>query len=126
VLMSDVLKGQVPDLDDDVIDEQRNLRVIVIGEMIIGSSRSAITGILRGVLFDVDPEIEIRVDLSEAMGLIQASQLSFGGFELHHGTKIINMPGPFLVKAARLDEISPETQLCTLGLHLKKQQRYDT
>ena len=123
VLMSDVLKGQVSELDDVTVEQLKSEHVIVIGDMCIGPKRTAIMGILRGVLFDVDPEIEFRINLEEALGIIQASELSFAKFQLHHGVRIVEMPGPFLVKAARLDEIDATTQLCTLGLHLKKPLR---
>jgi len=125
ILMSDTLKGNVPVLEDEPAppDPLENQHVVVIAAKRVGSQVDAIVGILRGVLFDVDPEIEFRIQLSEAMDIIEAPGISFDGFELHHGERIINMGGPYLVKAARIDDISSKDQMCTLGLHLKKPAR---
>lgn len=123
VLMSDVLRGSVPELEGETAPAANH--VVVIADRITngGTKRDALVGVLRGILFDVDPEIEFRIALEEAMNIVQAPGLSFGGFELHHGERIIPMPGPFVVKAARIDDINVPDQLCTLSLHLKKQAR---
>lgn len=132
VLMSDVLRGNVPELEDAVEDASEKQvaeyhAVIVLAQKSIKDPNrpppQPFAGILRGVLFGLEPEIEFRVEMKEAMDIIEAPDLSFDGFELHHGERIIKMPGPFIIKAARIDEISPQEQLCTLGLHLKKQAR---
>lgn len=122
VLMSDALRGQVPGLDGDVPAPSAQ-HVIIIAERMIGDKSTPMVGVLRGVLLGVDPEIEFRCELKEALDVIEAQNLSFGRFELHHAERIVHVPGPFIVKAARIDEISPSDQLCTLGLHLVKPPR---
>jgi len=125
ILMSDTLKGHVPALEEEPLPEDplAGEHVVVIAAKRVANQRDAIVGILRSVLFDVDPEIEFRIQLSEAMDIIEAPGISFDGFELHHGERIIKMGGPYLVKAARIDDISSKDQMCTLGLHLKKPAR---
>ena len=128
VLMSEILKGNVPELEGDGEEAPVDLNVghvvVIATKRTAGSTQlSAIVGILRGVLFDVDPEIEFRVQLTEAMDIIETPGISFDGFELHHGERIIKIPGPYNVKTARIDEIAAAEQMCTLGLHLKKQAR---
>ena len=124
VLMSDVLKGNVPELEGDVTEGVPNNRhVVVIAEKVTAVKKEGLVGILRGVFFDTEPEISFRIELDEAMGLVEAPALSFNSFELHHGERIVKMPGPFIVKAARIDDISAQDQLCTISLHLMKQQR---
>jgi len=125
VLMSDSLRGQVPELEgEERPDPFQGKHVVVIAEKVVGNSTSGLIGVLRGIHLGVEPEIEFRIDLGEALGLIQAQDLSFTGFELHHGeSTVVKIPGPFIVKAARIDEISPADQLCTIGLHLMKQRR---
>lgn len=124
--MSDVLKGQVPEFDEEPSGDQHNAakHVILIAEKVTGGRTSGMVGVLRGILLGIDPEIEFRVELKEALDILQANNLVFTRFELHYGEDIVvPIPGPFIVKAARIDEISPVDQLCTLGLHLTKQSR---
>lgn len=124
VLMSDVLKGRVAELDArDDVSELMDDHVMVVAERVIKGAIDTMTGILRGVMFGIEPELEMRVDIKQAMEVVKAEDLSFKGFRLEHGDSVVEVPGPFVVKACRFDEISAEDQLCTLGLHLKKPAR---
>lgn len=125
VLMSEALRGQVPELEgEERPDELSGKHVVVAAEMRTGGQKKGLVGILRGVHLGAETEIEFRIDLTEALDIIKAPALSFGGFELHHEEKtVVAIPGPFVVKACRIDEIDPAAQLCTIGLHLVKQQR---
>jgi hypothetical protein len=125
VLMSEVLRGQVPELESEhPVDQLAHQHVVVIAEKIIGGKTEGMVGVLRGILLGTDPEIEFRAELKEALEILKANNLSFSRFELHLGeTLVVPIPGPFIVKAARIDEISPQDQLCTLGLHLTRPAR---
>lgn len=125
VLMSDVLKGQVPELENELpIDQVHGKHVVVIAQRTIGDRTDGMVGILRGLLLGESPEIEFRCEIKEALEVMQANSLSFSKFELHHGVDtVVPIPGPFIVKAARIDEISAQDQVCTLGLHLQRQAR---
>lgn len=126
VLMSDTLKGHVPSLEEDIdkFEEVQSKHVVVVAEKISGAQRTGLVGILRGVSLGVETEIEFRIDLREALEVIETPGLSFGRFALCHGEdKEIEIPGPFLVKEARIHDISVKDQLCTLGLHLVKPAR---
>jgi len=123
VLMSDVLRGQVPDLDEQIEANTQDLarkHVLVVAEKTVGAHVSGIVGILRGALLGPEPEIEFRCQINEALDIIEASSLVFNKFELHHDERVLSVPGPFTVKAAKIDEISAQDQLCTLGLHLSR------
>lgn len=125
VLMSEVLKGQLPELEGMHPVDQANVQhVVVIAEKIVGDTVQGMVGILRGILLGLDPEIEFRADLKESLEILKANNLKFTRFELHYGEDVlIPIVGPFIVKAARIDEISPVDHLCTLGLHLSRQTR---
>ena len=124
ILMSDVLKGNVPALDETTVEAMpQDRHVVVVADKVTASKREGLVGILRGVLFDADPEIGFRVELDEAMKLIEEPGVSFASFELHHGERVVKMPGPFTIKTARIDDISAQDQLCTISLQLKKQAR---
>lgn len=121
VLMSDVLRGHIPALEDAAIAETANAasqHVIVVAERLHGGGSTSIVGVLRGVLLGPEPEIEFRCEIKESFDIVEAPGPAFNRFELHHGERVVNVVGPFDVKAARIDEISVNDQLCTLGLHL--------
>ena len=126
VLMSEVLRGQVPELEgDQQLDPLAAAKhVVVIAEKVVGNKVEGMVGILRGILLGAAPEIEFRADLKECLEILKTSSLTFSKIELHYGEEIVvPIVGPFIVKAARIDEISPADGLCTLGLHLTKQAR---
>lgn len=123
VLMSEALRGNVPSLEGEALPQAIDQHVIVIIDRIVGGVSTPLVGVLRGVLLGAEPELELRCELKEAIDLLEASGLSIGRFELHHGQRVLSVPGPFSVKAARLDEIVPEDQLCALGLHMTRQTR---
>jgi len=126
-LMSDVLRGQIPELEEEIqtqIEDMSSKFVSVVAHVKDNTHRPrAFTGMLRSVLFEVEPEIEIRVELSLALDIVEAAGLVFERFELHHGDRMVPMAGPYVPKAARIQDIDVADQLCTIALGLKKLQR---
>ena len=120
--MSESLKGQVPALEGELVPPAGD-HVLLVAEVQIGDKVRTMVGILRGMLLGAEPEVEFRCELKDALDVIEAKQLQFRRFELHHGERVVPVPGPFAVKSARLDEIMPVEQLCTLGLHLARPAR---
>jgi hypothetical protein len=127
IMMSDSLRGQIPELDADAatkfLEQEADKYVTVVAEMITAGRITGLTGVLRGILLGTNPEIEFRCELSEALALLHLNNVIFGKIELHHGLTLIPIPGPFSVTAARIDEINPQDQMCTLGLHLSPPRR---
>lgn len=123
--MSEALRGALPDLDEGVdVDPLVGEGVYVIADRSTGGGTSNVplTGVLRSILFDTCPEVEMRIELAEAFAVVQAHDLVFRGFELHHGQATVRLPGPFTVKAARIEEIDVQAQLCVLLLHLQRKK----
>lgn len=124
ILMSDALRGQLPELESDMVTQLQGQYVHVIADRRVGGQSMPLAGLLRSVLLDVQPEIEIKVEMSEALKTIKATDLSFEFFELQYGEdEDVTLPGPFTVKAARIQEIDPVTQTCVLALHLQRVPR---
>jgi hypothetical protein len=124
ILMSDALKGRLPELESEMVDQLQGQYVHVIADRHIGTQHLPLTGLLRTVLFDVHPEIEFKVELAEALATVRANELRFEKFELQHGEETtLEMPGPFTVKAARIQEIDPLTQTCVLALQLQRAKK---
>lgn len=121
ILMSETLKGQLPDLGDEVFDNLANGGIYVVMDRRVAKQQQPLAGVLRSVLFDVVPEVEMRVELAEALAVVQAQDLVIEGVELQHGEETtVKMPGPFTVKAARIQEIDVPAQLCVLALQLQR------
>ena len=121
ILMSDALRGQLPELESEMAEHMQGQYVHVVADRRIGGQQLPLAGLLRTVLFDTSPEIEFKVELAEALATVKANDLSFGSFELQHGEETtLQMPGPFTVKAARIQEIDPMTQTCVLALQLQR------
>lgn len=121
-MMSDELHGNVPALEDESgeADITSNF-VMVVAARRVGAEQQPVTGALRTVLFDpTQPEIEIRVEMKDAFDIIEANNQVFDKFDLHHGERIVPMAGPFVVKAARIQDIDVVNQVCTLGLLLDR------
>jgi len=123
LMMSEALKGRLTD-DDGVVGEDTPpvLAVTVVAVIKVGDKQTAIVGLLRSALFDTDtPELEFKVQLSDALDFVAAKSLLFQGFELHHGaTCAVAVEGPFIVKGARIDDINVVEQLCVLCLGLER------
>lgn len=121
ILMSDALQGQLADLTDEAYDSLAGAGVYVIVDRRVGGQQLPLAGVLRSVLFDVTPELEMRVQLEEALAVVQATDLTIGEVELQHGEKTtVKMPGPFTIKAARIEDIDVPGQLCVLLLQLHR------
>ncbi len=118
--MSDQLRGQVPGLDDEQLDELTSDFVQVFGDRYFGEERSPMTGVLKTVLFDKEPEIEFTTALEQALASVSKEGLRFEGFELHHGDTTVPIPGPFRVKAARIHDIDHVRQTCVFALSLQR------
>lgn len=120
VLMSDVLKGNVADIDPDQLDELQGRYVLAVIDRTAQGQRVPITGIMLSVLFDLKPEIEVKVELNEALDLIEAKDQVINLIDLHHGERIVPLKGPFKVAAARIQEVDPKVQMCVLHLQLER------
>jgi|SRR5579863_509824 len=129
VLMSDVLRGQVPEEIEDeavngAVDALEKSVISVVANVQVGKGKAtAVCGILRSVLFEKEPELEFRVTLDDALAVVSAEGLQFLGFELHRGDQVIKSPGPYDVKGARIDDIDAAAGLCVLSLGLRRPPR---
>lgn len=120
ILMSDVLKDKLPEHESDAVDELQEKYVHVVADRYISGKQSPMAGLLVAVLFDTIREVEMRVELAEALLTVKADAVMFAGFELQHGDLTVPIPGPFLVKAARIQDIDVLNQTCVLSMQLQQ------
>jgi hypothetical protein len=122
MLMSDILKDRVDDANQ--IEKFVEEAICVVVDRRIDMEKLPLTGILKTVMFDTEPEIEIMVEISEALLTISSGNLEILGIELQHGIKTtVPMPGPFQIKAARIHDVDVINQTCTLALHLQRKKK---
>ena len=127
VLMSEALKGHLPEPDEDGDYDQfsamaGNAVYVVIDRRLSGQS-TPLSGLLRSVLFDAEPELEVMIELSEALAVVKAENMSIEGFELHHGNDTtVTVPGPFTLKAAMIQDIDVMQQSCIIALQLQRKK----
>ena len=124
LLMSDALRGRLPEeLENEAAETLEQSAVHVIAKFTVGDTGLAVIGLLRTVLFETEPELEFRTTLDDALTVVSAKSLQFQGFQLQYGDRTVDVPGPFLIKGARIDDISVGDQLCVLALGLKRPPR---
>lgn len=128
LMMSEVLRGNVPDLENEQLT---GTEFVVTAEGWISfdgkESSTSLAGALHSVLFDIEPEIEFRVLLGRAFDVVEGKNLTFTGFTIQQHDRTIQLEGPFIVKAARISGIdsdtNPDTQMCILALSLKRAKK---
>lgn len=128
LLMSDVLQGQVPELEGDGATQLASGFVIAIINVSTGVDSRGIVGTLRGLKRTQDgsgEEISVRTPLGDAVGVIDAvanPRVSVSSIELHVGEDIVRFIKPdsglFAVTEAEILEIDYPRQVCVLNLKL--------
>lgn len=130
ILMSDVLKGNVPMLESDEIELLANQSIMVIMNIHINDEPNVIVGALHSIMSDQGGfELELKAQLSEALQIIMNSNmckskinLVVTNFELHKGEKepivFQKESEPFTIKGSRLMSIDYINDMCTLMINL--------
>lgn len=119
LLMSDSIKGMIPDLEEEYISKLSDSYVIAS----LSDTNYVVSGILVGVSLENHGEIkiDIRIKLNEAYNAIKnytTSGLSFRMFHMHLGDDEICLPGPYKISSPKILDIDPQNKMCTLGVDL--------
>lgn len=121
ILMSEILRGQVPQLEDDLPVSTDDMFVTVVAmKHVAGKDPIAIVGSLKSVVFEVAPAIEFKVSLEDAFDVVEGQELWFSSIELHLASRIVTMGGPFAVTAAGVRLEVPADGMCILSLSLAR------
>lgn len=131
VLMSDTLKGNVPEIEGTELEEMAANYIMVVIERQLGADVTAVVGTLRSVMCDDESvELEVNTELDEALIFIRHSEqggsdinMTVAGVELHPGEDDpIRFDRCYLVTGCRLMDIDYRRAMCTLLLQLKSSQ----
>ena len=119
LLMSDVLKGNVADVEDQV--EQLGLMTTyVIIDRVVDNEMVPFSGTMRGIVFsDRIEEVELRIGLDDATDILEKGTFRIASVLIQVGeSDIRTFKGPYYTNKIRIDEIDAPSQLCVLGLQL--------
>lgn len=123
ILASADIADRIDDVDQ--IDRLAASYVIVVIDRRVAGEMRPISGILNSVLLDEKIELDVKIQLTDALDVLQTTGTQrIVGFELHHGERIVPVnKGTMMIVAARLQDIEPKTQMCSLAMQLAPERR---
>lgn len=124
VMVSSQLKDQLPDavLNEEILASLDSSFVHIVIDKSIGSERIPLVGAFRSVLVDEKPELELKVELQQAFEFAALkSSIVVESFDVLRGEeRVLTVTGPFIVPAARVQDLDHVTQTCVLMLQLER------
>ena len=127
LLMSDSIKGMVPELEEERIDDISTSFVVAAMEMMyeFDSSHDVIAGKVVGLSLETINEVklDIRIELEKAYQLVKkysSSGLSCRMLYLHLGDDEICFEGDFRIASPKMLDFDHQNKMCTLGIDLIK------
>jgi len=126
LLMSDSLKGMIPELEDEITQNLTSMDSVVITVIEI-NGLEPIIGTLDGIQIEKQSiKLDVKLKLEEAydMFTLIASggdcDLLCNGIQLHLSEKINRIIGPYILTSPKLFGIDISNKLCVLGMDLLK------
>ena len=128
LLMSDVLKGHVPDMESDsgLSEMASNYVLVILDRVINGVDNKPISGILEGFMVRSDElEVEVKITLDDALDLIEPGiEVTFNSCQLHSGERVIEHVPPhprpcYTLGGVRFSSIDYRHRMCVVILNLR-------
>lgn len=123
LLMSNSIKGMIPDFDENQIKTFEDAFIIGTLEISIGSVIELLTGSLTGFsLENSSIKLDIRVKSSEVFNLFKhLDNLVCRSIYLHLGDDEIHLEGPYKISSTKMLDFDHKTKSCILGVDLLKE-----
>lgn len=122
ILMSDILKGNVEEIEEQNIDDLKNRFITCVLITKDPKHVESLVGSISSFLFDEHYELEIRVIMEDAFVTMKHwRDLKFKTLTLHYGTDFIDIEQTLTISAIRIQEIDPGRQTCVLAMKLLKE-----
>lgn len=122
LLMSDSLKGVVPELEDDLLRQMEDALIFASFHLVCGEKSEALTAMLLGcALEDSVIKVDMRLETPEAyqwFSSFVSNQWTCPLLLLNHGDSIIELRGPFNVKCPRLFDVDRKNNTSSIGIDL--------
>ena len=113
ILMSDVLKGNVPELDEDAVDEHAHRFIMTTMELTIDGEDAdpPIAGSINNIELSDDTYVEVRVALADAFDILRTwdvkrATMKIKAYHLTCGQETMSTAGPFEISSVTLKELS--------------------
>ena len=121
--MSDVLKGNVQEVDDEQnIDDLKSRFMTCVLIVKDPTHFLSLVGSISTFLFDEHYELEIRVVMEDAFITMKHwAEIKFSSMEIHYGEESINIEHQLKISAVRIQEIDRGRQTCVLAMKLLKE-----
>jgi hypothetical protein len=123
LLMSDSIRGIIPDLEDDVsqIVAQASDSFIITALEIHGDE--AVVGSLDGISVDERiVKLDVKLKLEQAYQLfnqvVAGKETTCEAVQLHLGDKMSRVPGPFKLVTPKMFGIDANNKMCVLAVDL--------
>jgi hypothetical protein len=127
LLMSDSIKGMIPELEEEKIKDLNDAFLVAVFEIIYDDSEeiNVLAGKVEGISFESqgDMKIDVCLETRKAYDTIKkytTSGLSCRMLHVHHGDDELCIEGPFKFSSAKLLDFDVERKMCTLGIDLVK------
>ena len=124
LMMSDSIKGQVPELESDETAKFDDGFVIVVIETKVdeASSDRLLVGSLVGFGHEDVVKIDLRVPIVDAFAVVKKtmdeSPMTCEGYQMHLGTEVARQTGPFKLSSPRVMDFDHANKMCTLAVDL--------
>lgn len=122
LLMSDSLRGVVPELEEDIAKKLEDTIVVVSFVLSRGTDSEIASGVLVGA--SVEERIvkaDFRLDTSDAYRLFSAfikDNWRCDKLYMDYAGDYLEISGPFQVSAPKLSDIDRQLRTCTIGIDL--------
>lgn len=123
LLMSDSLRGMVPELEEEQFKAFQDAFVIVALVMNDGTAARETTGNLVGLSLESSDvvKVDVRVSVSEAYGVVKrhlSSGLTCEVLQLLLGDEGVRIDGPRRASVAKMYDFDHHNKMCVLALDL--------
>lgn len=123
LLMSDSLRGVVPELEEEEIEKYRD-SYIVISVDLSDPEEFILSGLCTGIVFEpTATKIDIKIPLVlgyELLMRLKSGKQTCKCLYLNRGKDILEYEGPYKVVSPRLTDFDRQTAMCNLGLDLTR------
>lgn len=122
LLMSDALKGKLPELDEEIIKKLEDTIITVSFQFSREDVTDVMSGLLVGCSVDSDSiKLDFRLDTTEAYNwFAKFVEPDWRCIRLiiEHAGHCIDMTGPFYVNSPKIIDIDRQSKMSTLGIDL--------
>jgi hypothetical protein len=123
ILMSDELKGQVPELEDD-LQTYEDAYVIGALELRKNDEPFAVVGSLVGISIEDVIKIDLHVSIKDAHRVVSDKLLQKGlscdAIQLIYASFEDRLAGPFQISSSKMMDFDRSLKMCTLGVDLTR------